>query len=129
MTSACVRNWRQATQVIGRSLAGAAVGCRAAHVGEHDVLEADLLDRPGRVDDRLLGAHEQRALAVGVGLLDHLLARRQPCAVAPRPAQPAVGGEQLVDLAAELDATLGDQDQVVADALEVGDEVRGRARR
>jgi hypothetical protein len=92
-------------------------------VGEDDVLEADLLDRPGGVDDRLLGANEQRALTVGVRLLDHLLASRQPCAVAPRPAQPAVGGEELVDLAGELDVTFGDEDQVVADALEVGDQM------
>ena len=57
--------------------------------------------------------------------LDHLLARRQARAVAAWSDQPAVGGEQLVDLAGELDATVGEEDQVVADALEVGDEVRG----
>ena len=43
--------------------------------------------------------------------------------VAPRPAQPAVGGEQLVDLAGELDVAFGEEDQVVADALEVGDQM------
>ena len=57
------------------------------------------------------------------GLLDHLLGGWQPCAVAARPAQAAVGGEQLVDLAGELDVPFGDQDQVVTDALQVGDEV------
>jgi hypothetical protein len=32
-----------------------------------------------------------------------------------------VSAEQLVDLAGELDTPRGDQDQVVADALEIGD--------
>ncbi len=33
--------------------------------------------------------------------------------------------EQLVDLAGELEATLGEQDQVVTDAFEVSDQMRG----
>jgi len=34
-----------------------------------------------------------------------------------------MAGEELVDLAGELDVAFGEEDQVVADALEVGDQM------
>ena len=40
------------------------------HVGEQELLQADPLDRPRRVDDRAVAANEQRQLAVAVALAD-----------------------------------------------------------
>ena len=50
---------------------------RLSHVREHEILEAERLDRPGRVEDRAVAAHEQRALPVGVALLDDVLVARE----------------------------------------------------
>ena len=46
--------------------------------------------------------------------------------VPARPGQPVVRREQLVDLAGERDPAGDEHDQVVADPLEVGDQVRGQ---
>ena len=46
--------------------------------------------------------------------------------VAARPDQPMVGREQVVDLARHLDPRRHQHDQVVADPLQVGDQVRGQ---
>ena len=64
---AWARNWRQVSQIIAvppvrRPGCGARAG-GLAHVGEHEVLQADLAHRPGRVEDRVVGADEQRASA------------------------------------------------------------------
>ena len=60
------------------------------HVGEHQILHADLLDGPGRVEDRTFGAHEQRALPVGMTFLDNLLACRQSAGVPAGPSEAAM---------------------------------------
>ena len=50
---------------------------RLAHVGEDQVLQADLLDGPCRVEDRALTADEEACSGVGVAGLDDLLVRRK----------------------------------------------------
>ena len=70
-------------------------------------------------------ADDEGALAIGVARLDHLPVRRWPHPVAPRGAQPVVTGQQVVDLAGHLDPGGDEHDEVVADPLEIGDEVRG----
>ena len=46
--------------------------------------------------------------------------------VPARAGEPVVGGEERVEVAGELHARGDEHDQVVADALEVGDQVRGQ---
>jgi len=65
--TAWARNWRRPDHVSAsrwRPAAAAAAG-RLPHVGEHQVLQADLGYRPGRVEDRAVGPDQQRALPVG----------------------------------------------------------------
>ena len=83
---------------------------RAGHVGKDEVFEVEALDRPRRIEDGLVGPHDERALAVGVALADDLLIARQGVAVAARSGQPVVGCEQLVDVAGDLDARVDEHD-------------------
>jgi hypothetical protein len=108
------------TRSIGldRKATAVAVGTDGlAHVREHQVFDADLLHRPRRVMDRLVGAHEQCALAVGVAGLDDPLALWEGVGVPAGSYESAVCREQIVDLACELDVRGGEQDQVVAHPL------------
>ena len=45
--------------------------------------------------------------------------------VAARAGEPVVGGQQVVDLAGDLDPGVDQHDEVVADPFQVGDQVRG----
>ena len=102
-------------------------GCGQAlrrHVGEQQLLERDLVDRPRRVDDRAVGRDEQRELPAAVALADDLAHAADRPERPPRPHQDAVGVEQRLDVALEAHAAAGEQDDVVADALDVGDHVR-----
>jgi hypothetical protein len=47
-------------------------------------------------------------------------------AVRARPGEQTMAGEDLLDRADELRAAVGEDDQLVADPLEVGDDVRGQ---
>lgn len=71
------------------------------------------------------GAHKEGALTLGVCGLEHPHPLREALRVTAGRGQPEVGGDQVVDVSGELDPG-GDQgDQVVADPLQVGDQVRG----
>ena len=95
------------------------------HVREDEVLQAELADRPGRVEDRRVGADHARALPVGVARGDDLLVGGQPGRSRRGPGEPVVRGQQLVDVAGDLHPGVDQHDQVVADPLEVGDQVGG----
>ena len=94
------------------------------HVGEQELLEADGLDRPRRIDDRPVGDGEQRQLAAAVPLADDLAHAADRAERPPRAGQEPVRLEQLLDVALQADAAAGQQHDVVADALDVGDDVR-----
>ncbi len=109
------------------SLAAGALAARLrAHIGEHQILHADLFDAPGRVEDRLVGAHEQRALPVGVTGLDHLLTGRQSARVPAGSDETAVGGQKPLDLPGHPQAGGDEHDQVVAHPLEVRHQMGGK---
>ena len=97
-----------------------------AHVGEHQVLEADLRDRPGGVQHRAGGAHQQRGLHVGVAGRDDLQAVRQRGRVSAWAEQQVVGGQQLVYRPGDAHPRADKHDQVVADPFQVRDQVRGQ---
>ena len=99
------------------------VGC-LAHVGQHEVFEADLLDGPGRVVDRRIALHEEGALSFGVGRFDDVLIGREAGGVAARPDEPVVGGQELLDVSGDPHSGRGQQDQVVAHPFQVADQVR-----
>ena len=61
---------------------------------------------------------------LGVACFDDFETRRQRGRVAARSRQPVVRGEQRVDVSGQLHLRAGQHDQVVAHALEVGDEMR-----
>ena len=125
---ACVRNWRHEKAITRAPPASGAPGAPVLalpHVGQHDVLEAELLHRPGGVEHRAVAPHQQGALAIGVALLNDLLPGRERCRVAARPDQPAVRRQQVVDLTGHLEPRIDEHDQVVAHPLQVGDEMRG----
>src|SRR5665213_1216792 len=96
----------------------------AAHVRQHQVFETDLLDSPGRVENRATGPYEQCALAVGVAGLDDFLVGRELSLVAPRTGEPVVAREQLFDVACDLHPRPGKHDHVVTHPLYVGNQVR-----
>ena len=76
--------------------------------------------------DRGLGADEHGGLPVGVAGGDDLLVGGQRGGVAARSGEPVMGGQQRVDVAGELHAGVDEHDEVVADALQVGDQVGGQ---
>jgi hypothetical protein len=69
-----------------------------AHVGQHQVLEADRRDGPGRIEDRAVRADQQDGLLVGVAFGDDFLAGGEAAGVAARPGQPAMRCQQVADL-------------------------------
>jgi hypothetical protein len=71
-------------------------------------------------------ADQQGGLAVAVADPQHPGDLADRVRVAARARQQAVAGEQLVDLAGEPDPSGGEQDQVVADPLQLGDDVGGQ---
>ena len=76
--------------------------------------------------DRGIGADQQRALPVGVAGGDDLPVPRERRATAPRPGQQPMSGEQAVHLAGHPHPGGDQHDQVVADPLQVGHQVRGQ---
>src|ERR1035441_1247776 len=75
--------------------------------------------------DRLVVSDDEGALALGVALLDDFPVPREAQAIAARGAQAMVDGEQRLDVPGDLDAGGDEDDEVVTDALEVCDEMRG----
>jgi len=57
---------------------------------------------------------------------DDVLVRREAGWVSAGSGEPVVAGQQRVEVAGELHAGGDQHDQVVADAFEVGDQVRGQ---
>src|ERR1035438_10191498 len=74
---------------------------------------------------RLVVSDDEGALALGVALLDDFPVPREAQAIAARGAQAMVDGEQRLDVPGDLDAGGDEDDEVVTDALEVCDEMRG----
>ena len=100
-------------------------GSAAFHVGEHQVLESEAAHRPRRVEDGCVGADDEGALPVGVARRDDVLVGRQRGRVAARAGEPQVAVEQRLDVALDPDLGVDEHDEVVADPLQVGDDVRG----
>ena len=130
-SAAGVRNWRQVSQIIaappGVGGRGAARLRALAHVGQHEVLEAELArpSRPGRGS----GASVRTSSVVcrSVWLAETTCwSAGQRGRVAARPGEPVVGGEQRRRRRRRPDPGVDQHDQVVADPLEVGDQVRGQ---
>ena len=71
------------------------------------------------------GAYDVGGLTIGVAGPDDVLVGRQRRGLAARPGQPVVRREQLLDVAGDPDLRVDQDDEVVADPLEVGDHVRG----
>ena len=95
-----------------------------AEVGEDDLLEVDLVHLPARVVHVAACPHEERRLAFGVALADHLVNPGDGCGVAAGAGQETVARDDFLDRADELRLGLREDDQMVADPLQVGDDVR-----
>ena len=81
-----------------------------AHVGKDEVFEVELVDRPRRVEDRLVG-RTTSVLCRSVWLAP--MTSREGAAVAPRGGQSMVRAKQLVDVAGDLDAGADEHNEVV----------------
>ena len=95
------------------------------HVGEDEVLEADVGDDPSGVEDRPRSC--ARAPSSG-GRCGSLGPRPGRAGIDRRSRRGPVSslwlGQQLVDGAGELHPAVGHDDEVVADPLDVGEQVR-----
>ena len=120
-----MRCWRQPTQILARRAIDRRMRFSVPHVGEHDLLEIDLVDLPAAVVDMAVGAHEQCRLTLGVAFADHIVDARDGRRVGSRACEDPVRCENLVDRTDELRAGPREDHEVVADAFEVGDDVRG----
>ena len=95
----------------------------AAEVAEHQRLEVHLLDGPGGVDHRAIHPREERCLALGVGSIHDRRDAGHGLTGAARPDQDAVGPQQVVHLAPDGDSPVAQHHQVIAHALQIGDEM------
>src|SRR6266849_3211648 len=93
-------------------------------VRDHQLLEWHRFLSPAVWQRRHLAANPQRALSLGVLRPHDLYSGRSVTFMGTGPNEEAVCGEQLVDVARHLHPTAIDDHQVIANALEVGDEVR-----
>jgi len=82
-----------------------------------------------RVGGPFAGAYEQVGLGLGAPVADDRQIGGEPLGLGSRACVEAVGVQQVVDLTGHLDLAAGQDDQVVADAFELGDDVRGETRR
>jgi hypothetical protein len=99
------------------------------HVGQDDVLEPDLGHLPGWIGHGAVEAGEHPGLAFG---LRHLHDGEQAVQLRGAPArsdQHPVAGENVVDVGAQAHPGAGQQDEVVADTLEVVHEAGGEHHR
>ena len=79
---------------------------------------------PAAVVDVSVGPHEQGGLPLGVAFADDAVHARNACGVGTRTGQQPVAGDDLRDRSVQLRGAPGEGDQVIADALELGDDVR-----
>ena len=70
-------------------------------------------------------AHEQRCLPLSVSFFDNVMDTGHCRRIGARTHEPLVKTHDLLDVASELDARGREDDQVIADPLQVGDDVRG----
>ena len=99
---------------------------RLTDVSEDEVLEPHLLNGPGGIEDRPVRSDQHGRLPFGVALVQDLGHARHPPDLDAWTADQPMVPQQSVDVAGHLRPGRGEQDQVVADALEVRDEVRGQ---
>ena len=123
--SVSVRCWRQLTQIIDATASRNSSGVPIAEVGEDDLLEVHLVQLPARVVDVAVRAYEQRRLTFGVALADHLVHPRDGRRVGARSGEQAMACDDLVDRRGSERARVGQDHEVVAHPLEIGDDVRG----
>ena len=76
---------------------------------------------PAAVVDVSVGTHEQRRLPFCVALANDVVDACDARGVAVRARQQPVAGDDLLDRPVQLGGSLGERDQVIADALELGD--------
>src|SRR5205085_3177067 len=100
-----------------------AVAC-LLHVGEHDVVERQWRNRPRGIDDRCRRTDQQRALLAKVAGFENGLICGQRRWIALWPGEQVMCREDLVDVAAQRNPAADEDDEVVADTFQVGDEVR-----
>ncbi len=125
--TASVRNWRNVSRITPEppGAAGGPVRRRAScRRGRGPRGRAARPTTPGRGSD---GRSARRACSAGRcgSATMTCWSPGRACAVATGAGQSVVGREQLVDLAGDLDPRVDEHDQVVADPLEVGDQVGG----
>ena len=106
---------------------GVRVGA-VGEVGQDDVLQGDLVRRPGGIGIRPL-ARTSKVDCRSVWLARITRRPRRRLAVVARADQLPVLGDQVFDRADELDLGGVQHDQVVADPFEVGQQVRGEQHR
>ena len=98
-----------------------------AHVGEDELLEADRLRLPASWQDSsrvAVQAREEMSLASGEVRAHDRQPADQGRRFSRRTGEHAVTAKQVVDLARDLDLPRREDDEVVADALQLGDHVR-----
>src|SRR4051794_30589594 len=82
----------------GRLVVLASCGSTAAprQVGEHHVLEGQVVDAPGRVHDHALHAHDRTGLACGAGHGQDVVIPFQHGQLVRCEGHPLVGGQQVL---------------------------------
>ena len=85
------------------------------------------MHRPGRGSHSrvVVGVDQQRRPRPGVAGLDHGVVARHNLGLRTRPDEHFVLSDERGDVAGELDAGRREDDEVVADPFQVGDDVRG----
>jgi hypothetical protein len=96
-----------------------------SHVAENQIVKGDRLDGPGRVEDRVVGAHHEYALLVRVTFLDNCLVRQEGTPVSSRSGKVVMGCQQGVDISGKLHMGGDEHDEVVTDPFEVSYQMRG----
>src|SRR5919198_2322496 len=121
------RCWRQVSHsTSGVDLLG---GSRFGllEVGQDQLLQGDLMGLPAGVELRpAVGPDQQVGVACAAGRAQQPRDGRKLVVGAARADQQPVAGEQVVDVGGQPDAAVAQQDQVVADALQLGDDVGGQ---
>ena len=101
----------------------AAPGRVLAEIREDDLLEVELVHRPARVVDVAVRADEKRRLPLGMALAHDLVQARDVVRLVARAGEEPVRRDDLLDRPDELRPARREDDEVVADPLEVGKDV------
>src|ERR1051326_2647814 len=103
--------------------------CLLAQIRQHNIFHRHVLHFPGGVEDRPICPYQECRLAVGVTGLDDGMHAANRCFILAWPNQSLVRLRNLLYIVRKLDMRCRENDEIVANALQIADDMRRQQHR